>query len=671
MAPRTPVAKARGALIALLVLILGMGGLLAFAVQDDRAQWAPLLALDLEGGTQMVLSPQVEGGEEIDAEQLEQAVEIIRQRVDGSGVTESEIATQGAENVVVGMPGVPDQETRELIQASANMEFRPVIQVEQDLDFLQETLLDDEDLTEEEAEALEEELSATEEEGEDEPAAQPEDFEEPTAEPENGSDPNWITPEVAADFANFTCSTEISLEERAEAADDEPLIACDPASGVKYLLGPVEVPGTNIADSSFGLEQSPSGQSTGRWAVTINFDAEGTDSFRDTTTRLVNLEAPRNQFAIMLDGQVISAPTTQAAIVDGRPQITGDFTEEEARGLSEQLRYGSLPISFEIESEQQISATLGEEQLRLGLLAGIIGLVLVAGYALFQYRALGLVTIASLVVAGVMTWWAIALLGWSDGYRLSLAGIAGLIVSIGLTADSFIVYFERIKDELREGRSLPGAVEAGWARARRTILASKAVNIIASVVLYLVAVGNVRGFAFTLGLTAIIDIILVFLFTHPLMQLIARKKFFAAGKRFSGLSEKELGVDVLYRGRGRFARSNVVSTGPAGPIGPRDSTADPGGNDPRSSPLPRSAISPDDAKQARMQELPEISELEWSRMTIAERRRARDAAASRPGSDSSGQDSARETEAAEELVRPSETGSSGETPTSRKTEEDR
>ncbi|GAA1143739.1 protein translocase subunit SecD [Nesterenkonia lutea] len=626
MATRTPAAHARGVLIGLLVLLLGMGGLLAYAVQDGRAQWAPLLALDLEGGTQMVLSPQVDGEEEIDSEQLEQAVEVIRQRVDGSGVTESEIATQGAENVVVGMPGVPDAETRELIQASADMEFRPVIQVEQDMEFMESLLAEAEDLSEEDAEALEEELGATE----DEEPAEPEDFEEPTAEPENGSDPNWVTPELAAEFANFECSREISFEDRAANSGDEPLISCDPETGMKYLLGPVEVPGTNISDSSFGMEQSPGGQSTGRWAVTINFDAEGTAAFSDTTSRLLNLEAPRNQFAIMLDGQVISAPTTQAAIVDGRPQITGDFTEEEARGLSEQLRYGSLPISFEIESEQQISATLGDEQLRLGLLAGIIGLVLVAGYALFQYRALGLVTITSLVVAGVMTWWAIALLGWSDGYRLSLAGIAGLIVSIGLTADSFIVYFERVKDELREGRSLPGAVEAGWARARRTILASKAVNVIAAVVLYLVAVGNVRGFAFTLGLTAVIDVILVFLFTHPLMQLIARKRFFAAGRPFSGLSEKELGVDVLYRGSRRYARptpgteqdGEVESQSPAGaaPVGSASSST------PTSSPLRRSAWTPEDAREDRVRDVPEISDQEWAQMTIAERRRARAAA---------------------------------------------
>ncbi|MGJ9426137.1 protein translocase subunit SecD [Nesterenkonia halotolerans] len=630
MATRTPAAHARGVLIGLLVLLLGMGGLLAFAVQDGRAQWAPLLALDLEGGTQMVLSPQVDGDAEIDEEQLQQAVEVIRQRVDGSGVTEAEITTQGGENVVVGLPGTPDAETRELIQASADMEFRPVLRVEQDMAFMEELLAEDEDLSEEEAEALEEQLGATE----DEEQARPEDFEEPTAEPENGSDPNWITPEVAADFANFECSSEISLDDRAESSPDEPLVSCDPESGMKYLLGPVAVPGTNIEDSSFGMEQSGAGQSTGRWAVTINFDAEGTEAFSDTTTRLLGLEAPRNQFAIMLDGQVISAPTTQAAIVDGRPQITGDFSEDEARGLSEQLRYGSLPISFEIESEQQISATLGEEQLRLGLLAGIIGLVLVAGYALFQYRTLGLVTIVSLVVAGVMTWWAIALLGWSDGYRLSLAGIAGLIVSIGLTADSFIVYFERIKDELREGRSLPGAVEAGWSRARRTILASKAVNVIAAVVLYLVAVGNVRGFAFTLGLTAVIDVILVFLFTHPLMQLIARRKFFAAGKKFSGLSEKELGVDVLYRGSGRFARRGPSSTTETASQGaPAPALAGSSASSLPSSPLRPSARTPEDAREDRIQEVPEISESEWAQMTIAERRRARASAARQQDTD--------------------------------------
>ncbi|GAB3189439.1 protein translocase subunit SecD [Nesterenkonia suensis] len=578
MATSTPVSRARAALIGLLVLILGMGGLLAYGVSQDRAQLAPLLALDLSGGTQMVLSPHVDGDEQLDDEQLEQAVEIIRQRVDGSGVAEAEIATQGAENVVVGMPGSPDAETRELIQASANMEFRPVLQAEMDptyVDQLIEDELAEEGLSEEEAEELRAEAEAQEEDSADDLAA-PEDFQEPTAEPENPSDLNWITPEVAADFANFRCTREVSIEEREAADPDQPLVTCEPDTGMKYLLGPVEVPGTHLSDASFGMEQTQTGNQTGRWVVNLTLDREGTEEFRESSTRLFGLEGVRNQFAIVMDNRVISAPRMNAPISDGRAEISGNFTEDEARNLSEQLRYGSLPVTFEIQSEEQISATLGEDQLRMGLLAGIIGLVLVAGYALFQYRALGLVTISSLAVVGLLTWWAIALLGWSDGYRLSLAGIAGLIVSIGLTADSFIVYFERVKDELREGRSLAGAVEAGWARARRTILASKAVNVIAAVVLYMVAVGNVRGFAFTLGLTAILDVILVFLFTHPVMQLLARRTFFAAGRKFSGLSAAELGVDVLYRGAGRFARQELSSSdgGPTGAVSPAEAAGD-------------------------------------------------------------------------------------------------
>jgi preprotein translocase subunit SecD len=260
----------------------------------------------------------------------------------------------------------------------------------------------------------------------------------------------------------------------------------------------------------------------------------------------------QNQFAIVLDGTVISAPTTNAVIPDGKPQITGNFTEESARALSEQLKYGALPISFEIQSEMQISATLGDEQLRMGIIAGLIGLALVAVYSLFQYRMLGFVTIASLVVAGFLTYLAIALLGWTENYRLSLAGVAGLIVAIGQTADSFIVYFERIRDELRDGRGLVSAVDNGWKRAQRTVLASKAVNLLAAVVLYFVAVGNVRGFAFTLGLTALADLAVVFLFTHPVMQLLARTKFFGEGHRFSGLDPKLLGAVPLYRGAGRI-----------------------------------------------------------------------------------------------------------------------
>ncbi|MHA7156049.1 protein translocase subunit SecD [Arthrobacter sp. TMN-50] len=509
-----------GVMFALLAVLLGSGSIWG------TASWNPKLALDLEGGTQMILAPQVQGGsDEITEEQLDQAVEIIRQRVDGSGVAEAEINTQSGRNVIVSLPGIPDAETRELIQASAQMEFRPVLFGGPGQAPAAETPTPEEELP------------------------------VPTAEPTDASDPNWITGELLSEFETLDCTSPAALEPAEEAAPpDEPMVACEPGTQGKYILGPVEVPGTDIDTADFGMQRSPQGQALNTWAVNIQFNAEGSQTFREVTERLFALGQgdPRNQFAIVLDGTIISAPTTNAVIPDGRPSISGSFTEESAAALAEQLKYGALPISFEIQSEQQISATLGADQLRLGLIAGIIGLILVAVYSIFQYRMLGLVTIASLVVAGLLTYLAICILGWTENYRLSLAGVAGLIVAIGQTADSFIVYFERIRDELRDGRGLVSAVENGWRRAKRTVLASKAVNLLAAVVLYFVAVGNVRGFAFTLGLTAVADLIVVFLFTQPVMRLLARTKFFGEGHRFSGLDPKKLGVMPLYRGAGRI-----------------------------------------------------------------------------------------------------------------------
>ena len=515
-----------GVLLAAGTVILGSG------VFTNHASWAPKLALDLEGGTQMILAPKVQGaGGQITGDQLNQAVEIIRQRVDGSGVAEAEITTQSGRNVVVSLPGIPDQRTRELIQASADMEFRPVL------------------------------TSAT---GAAVPKAERtpvKDIPKPTAKPENFSDPNWITPELYQEFEALDCLDPAAAAKETQPADPaKPMVACEPGTGMKYILGPVEVPGTDISGSSFGQTRGQQGQTLNQWAVNIEFNGEGTRTFKAVTERLFGLSGARNQFAIVLDGKVISAPTTNAVIPDGKPQITGNFTEESARGLSEQLKYGALPISFEIQSEQQISATLGADQLRMGLIAGVIGLVLVAGYSIFQYRALGFVTIASLVVAGLITYLAIAILGWTENYRLSLAGVAGLIVAIGQTADSFIVYFERIRDELREGRGLVSAVDNGWKRARQTVLASKAVNLLAAVVLYFVAVGNVRGFAFTLGLTAVADLLVVFLFTHPTMVLLAKTKFFGEGHRFSGLDPRLLGAVPLYRGAGRVRQPGERTT---------------------------------------------------------------------------------------------------------------
>ena len=279
--------------------------------------------------------------------------------------------------------------------------------------------------------------------------------------------------------------------------------------------------------------------------------------FAAVTERLITETGVKNQFAIVLDGRVISAPTTRAAITDGKPQITGSFTQATSKTLADQLKFGALPIGFKVQSNDSISATLGASQLQSGLLAGLIGLVLVVLYSLLQYRTLGLITVASLVVAATITYLVVVLLSWRQGYRLSLAGVAGLIVAIGITADSFIVYFERIRDELRDGRALESAVEAGWKRAIRTIIASDTVNFLAAVILFILAVGNVKGFALTLGLTTLIDLVVVALFTHPMLQLIARRSFFSDGHRLSGLDPKALGA--IYRGRATFRDPAIVS----------------------------------------------------------------------------------------------------------------
>jgi preprotein translocase subunit SecD len=253
----------------------------------------------------------------------------------------------------------------------------------------------------------------------------------------------------------------------------------------------------------------------------------------------------------VLDGLVISAPGTNERIPTGQAQITGGFTQSSATNLASQVKFGALPLSFTVQTDEKISATLGEEQLHRGLLAGLIGLALVVLYSLLQYRALGFVTVASLVVVGVITYGMILLLSWRQGYRLTLPGVAGLIVSIGVTADSFIVYFERIRDEVRDGKQLQPAVEAAWFRARRTILASDTVSFLAALVLFILAVGGVKGFAFTLGLTTLVDVAVVFLFTHPMMVLLSRTKFFGGGNKWSGFDAAHLGRDVSYAGRGR------------------------------------------------------------------------------------------------------------------------
>ncbi|WP_213814683.1 protein translocase subunit SecD [Glaciihabitans sp. dw_435] len=536
MAKSTPVKKAWRSLTWLLVIIVGMTALLGGGVLWAGATWAPKLALDLEGGTQIVLEPKLESGQTVSSEQLSQAVTIIRQRIDASGVSEPEITTQGSganETIVVSIPGVPDAETLARIKSSAKLEFRPVLVTEATAT---SAVGDSPTATPTPTPTATASLNAT-----------------PTVKPTDASDLNYVTDALAYQYTNFDCK-DVENGAASVAPADQPLVTCDTtaAGGVqyKYILGPVEVAGSTISDATNSLVSNSQGVSTGQWGVNIVFNSEGTKQFAAVTTRLHGLTGAQNQFAIVLDGTVISAPTTNAIITDGKPQITGSFTQQSSKTLADQLKFGALPIGFQVQSSQVISATLGQTQLASGLIAGLIGLLLVVIYSLFQYRLLGLVTVASLVVAAVITYLAIGILSWREGYRLSLAGVAGLIVAIGFTADSFIVYFERIRDELRDGRGLVSSVEAGWKRALRTIYAAKSVNLLSAAVLFILAIGNVRGFALTLGLTTIIDVIVVVLFTHPVLQLLATTKYFSSGHKMSGLDPNALGA--IYRGRAQF-----------------------------------------------------------------------------------------------------------------------
>ncbi|WP_084103621.1 protein translocase subunit SecD [Demequina sp. NBRC 110056] len=581
---------ARRSLIWLAAILVAIYGLLAVGVLTGNASWTPGLALDLAGGRQIILTPVLDEGatQEIDQSDLDQAVSVIRQRVDASGVAEAEITTQG-NNIVVALPGTPDDATVDLVAQAAQLQFRPVLLVGDP----SPTTTDDETVTESDETPVAEpsaSASATPEptpsasevanlitDAEPEPSASPsavlldaavpeaspspsaETTDEAAAEPEDASSFAWLTEDVMADYAALDCLDVENYGGRTMGDPDAGYVACSSADFAKLAMGPVEVTGDDLETASSGPEMSQTGSFTGGYEVRLQFNSEGAAKFADVTTRLVGLEDPRNQFAIVLDGVVISHPVVQSRITNGEASISGNFTQEQAEQLANQLKFGALPLSLEVQSNQQISSTLGADQLEKGLIAGLIGLVLVALYSLVQYRALGFVTIASLIIAGATTFGVISLLSWGLGYRLSLAGIAGLIVAIGITADSFIVYFERIRDELREGRSLKSAVDHAWTRARRTILISDAVSLLAAVTLYILAVGGVRGFAFTLGLTTVIDVIVVMLFTHPVMVLLARTKFFGEGHKWSGLDPRQLGRDTMYKGRGR------VRTGAAAP----------------------------------------------------------------------------------------------------------
>lgn len=502
------------ALAALLVLVVA-GMLLAGAVK-------PRLAVDLAGGTSVTLtaSPPKGSDDSVTRASLDEAVAIIRQRVNSTGVAEAEVAVRGSDQIVVTVPGRNDRALVDLIGQTALLRFRPVL------------------------------ASGP-------PAVQP-------AGTTVASDD--VPAEVATAFDALDCTDATVRQGGDQAAADAPVVSCDRDGTAKYVLGPAVVEGTDLSAAQAVV---PAG-GAGGWQVDLKFDHAGTTQFADATTAVVDLPEPKNEIAIVLDGTVVSAPRIIDAISGGQAQITGTFTRQEATDLAHVLSYGSLPLAFEKSQVSTISPTLGATQLTAGLVAGAVGLGLVVLYCLAYYRRLGVIAVASLVLAAGCSYAAVSLLGAQVNYRLSLAGIAGLIVAVGITADSFVVFFERIRDEVRDGRTARSAVEYGWRRARRTILVADTVSFLSAAVLYLLSADQVRGFAFALGLATVIDVAVVFLFTRPVVTFAVRGRWLRG--RWSGLPDGErmrssLGarlhtgeasIDVVGRSRRWFALSAVV-----------------------------------------------------------------------------------------------------------------
>lgn len=549
----------RVALTSLIAVMVLFAGIIGLGVSRGGWQPGPHLALDLEGGTQVILTASSRDGEPIDATAMEQARQIMEQRINAMGVAETEISVQGGSNIVVDVPGTLDQETSDALRQAALMSFRPVLGI---------TTPEGTDSASAGAGASDA-GGASEQTPDTEEASAPIDPSQgvfagvigqnvenaPSASGPRAWTLDSLTPEVQELAVAADCTDPRTQQDRVKATPaDQATVACDPDGTAKFVLGPEVVPGSAIARSSVGSETTPTGQPTGFFAVNMEFASPYGERFSEMTTALFSGEGVTTQFAIVLDGQVISAPEVQAPSPDGTASITGQFTQEQAQQLSDQLRYGALPLEFDVSSEQQISATLGEDQLRNGLIAGLIGLLLVVAYAFLQYRLLAAVTTASLVVMGVLAYETLTIMSNMPdiGFRLSLAGVVGLIVSIAFTADSFIVYFERVRDEIREGRGIAAAVDHGWRRSRHTILASDAVNLIAAVVLYVLSTGGVRGFALTLGIATILDLIVVFFFTHPVLSMLVQTRFFGKGHPLSGLDPNTLGRNLpAYAGRGR------------------------------------------------------------------------------------------------------------------------
>ncbi len=583
----------------LVVFFLGVA--IAYGLVAITGTWKPELGLDLQGGTRIQLTAQGDPTQE----SLEEARSIIDQRVNGTGVAEAEVTTQGGNQIVVEIPGESRSDLEELVKRQAQLRFRLVGCSDFSPCGNTATIPEPENPLQPDATVPTDQPSGQQSEQPEgnnrppvgfdstadptgDPSDEPTGSESPT-EPESsesvpvddvpGVDDQEFTapvddelawsqspdPKAAAEFEKYACTEDGTLVNAdgkpatvkpnapvtIPLVDDpsKPLVTCEPPENnpgtdqdrpaVKYLLSRAVIQGTDLDSAGSGVPQNQVS-----WVVNLEIGGDGQDSFTAISRALLGSE---RQFAIVLDGAVISAPTMDGLITNGQAQISGNFTETSANSLATSLKYGALPLTFDDNSTttEEIGPTLAGNQLAAGITAGLIGLGLVMLYCLIYYRGLGLVVLASLMVAAGVTYAMVLLLGESANFTLTLPGIAGLIVAVGITADSFIVYFERIRDEMREGKSMRVAVESGWVRARNTCLAADAVSVLAAIALFIFAVGVVKGFAFALGLSTLIDVVVFFFFTKPLVSWLARYKFFNSGHKLSGLDPSALGVDSI------------------------------------------------------------------------------------------------------------------------------
>ncbi|TJZ41870.1 protein translocase subunit SecD [Streptomyces piniterrae] len=557
------------ALVLILVAMVALVGGMFYS-----GNLTPRLGIDLAGGTSFTLAAQNQPGKPnaINETNMNTAAGIMERRVNGLGVSETEVQTQGNNHIVVNIPkGTDAKQARAQVGTTAQLGFRPVLATTAGAKTPEPSPSPSKGTNGKGKTGTDQEAKGKGGQSKPTPEASPTTQgravtdslkKAPSAKPTPSSAPSKpTTPQppvpgtegvpaaLQKQYAALDCTTKqgraAAGQQAAGAKPSDPIVACGDDGRQKYVLGPLGVEGTDVKDAK-AVFDSQQGQG---WIVQMDFTSEGGKKFADITGKLATKVEPQNQFAIVLDGAVVSDPRVRERLNGGSATISGGFTQQSAEDLGNMLSYGALPLSFKIDDETTVTAALGGEQLHAGLLAGAIGLALVVIYLVAYYRGLALVALASLCVSAILTYAIMTLLGPTIGFALNLPAVCGAIVAIGITADSFIVYFERIRDEIREGRTLRPAVERGWPRARRTILVSDFVSFLAAAVLFIVTVGKVKGFAFTLGLTTVLDVVVVFFFTKPLMTMLARRKFFYEGHSWSGLDPKRLGAKPPLRRR--------------------------------------------------------------------------------------------------------------------------